>query len=68
MFQGNPMMLERMNFTEKDYGRTMKVSVWGFPGAVLIKSTEHKTPSSEFVFSLPTVSLMTYNIHLRQFC
>ena len=40
-------MLETMNFTKNDYGKTMNVSVWGFPGAVLIKTTEHITPPSK---------------------
>lgn len=40
-------MLETMNFTKNDYGKTMNVSVWGFPGAILIKTKEQMTPSSE---------------------
>ena len=39
-------MMEKMNFTDNDYGKKMNVSIWGFPGATSIAHTTSLTPSS----------------------
>jgi len=40
-------IVERKNFTDDDYGESMTVSLYGFPGAVLLSQVKEQAPKSK---------------------